>query len=100
MFNKEIYEKFKDHIILPDDFTSAVWTYCKDSWEVSWNEYGNVRDLVEGEDDTYSAEVRYGNGAVVDNYILFNLRDYRGDTSQAIFDLSKKVDVDKYWEES
>lgn len=95
MFNKDLYEKFKDHIILPDDFTDCPW--YEEHGTLSWSEEGIV-DLMNDGECTYNAEV-CGRRVEKDGHLLVILYNGCGETYQAIFDLSKKVDVDKYWEE-
>lgn len=87
MESQELYNLFDKHINKPENHTDAVWT--SDSFEVYWNEDGVVDDLLEGEGETYSSEIRRG-GVEIGDYILYNLRDCTGCQYQAIFDLRKK----------
>lgn len=93
----DIYELFKKETWTPDDCTAYIWT--KESVdELAFNKHQNVDDLMNHEGDTYSFNVH--SEIERDGYIIFALQnDYGGESFQAIFDLSKKVDADKYWED-
>ena len=83
----DVYELFKEHIYLPDDFTEVVW--YEDNGTVCWNSDGSVEDLVNGNGDTYQCEIR-GGGIVIDKYIMFLLDSGCGYNYQAIFSLNNK----------
>jgi len=93
----DIYELFKKETWTPDDLTGYIWT--KESVdELAFNKQQNVDDLMNHDGDTYSFNVH--SEIERDGYVIFALQNYYGGESfQAIFDLSKKVDADKYWED-
>lgn len=89
-----LYETFKDEIWGPDDNTQFSW--FEKHREVHWNDDNDLADLFEGDGETYSCEM-YGSGLERDGLVLYTLHNGCGDKIQAIFDLSKKVDEDEYY---
>lgn len=81
----DIYKLFEDKIWKPEDYTSQVWV--EEVWGMSWA--GSVEDYQEGE--YYSSERTRG-CTEKDGYLLIELDDGCGNTYQAIFDMSKKIE--------
>jgi hypothetical protein len=93
----DIYKLFEKEIWTPDDCTAYVWTRACDD-EMSYNKKGRVDDLMNGDGATYSYSIQFE--VERDGFVMFALQEYYGGQAfQAIFDLSKKVDEDKYWED-
>lgn len=91
-----IYELFKEETWKPDNLTDCLWYGDFDT--LTYNKEGNVHELMNGDGNTYQYEVR--SSFEKEGFIIFTLQDdYGGSSFQAVFDLSKKVDEDKYWEE-
>lgn len=90
-----IYKLFEKEIWTPDDYTQYIW-FRGSVDELSFNKTGSVDELMNG--DTYSFNVSFE--VKRESFVIFALQnDYGGESFQAIFDLSKKVDEDKYWED-
>lgn len=91
-----IYKLFKEETWKPDDLTSVIWFSGND--ELTYNQHSNLHEMMNGDGMTYSYQVR---GEIEKGgFVIFTLQDdCGGDSFQAIFDLSKKVDEDNYWEE-
>lgn len=84
----DVYELFKEHIEMPDDFTKAIWT--EERRTVSWNTESSREDLYYGDNETYSGEIRE-EGIVIGNYVMFRLDSSCGYEYQAIFCLDNKL---------
>ena len=95
MIMTNIYKLFKDEIWQPEDYTKNLWYQNVDELYYTT---GSVDELMNGDGDTYSYRVCAEHER--DGFIIVALQnDCGGDLFQAIFDLSKKVDEDKYWED-
>lgn len=93
----DIYELFKEETWEPDDYTQYPWVRGSID-ELSFNKENNIDELMNCDGDTYSYNIT--SEFERDNFVIFTLRnDCGGESFQAIFDLSKMVDCDKYWEE-
>lgn len=93
----DIYKLFEKEIWTPDDYTDYVWVRGSVD-ELSFNKEGSVDDLMNSDGDTYTYSIHFE--VERDGFVIFALQDdYGGGAFQAVFDLSKKVDCDKYWEE-
>lgn len=92
---EELFNLFSEHITKPEDLTQAVW--YDNFGTVSWNLENDIHDLMSGQGDTY--EESASSSAKLGGYILYTLSDSCGGYFQAFFDLSKKLDYDKYWDE-
>lgn len=93
----DIYKLFEKETWTPDDRTAYIW-YKVAIDELSFNKDDDVNNLMNGDGLTYSYNVI--SEVERDGFVIFTLQnDYGGESFQAIFDLSKKVDEDKYWEE-
>lgn len=92
---EELFSLFSEYITKPADLTQAIW--YDNFGEITWNLENNIKDLMNYEGDTYSEN---GGGLVeLNGYALYTLSDSCGGYFQAFFDLSKKLDYDKYWDE-
>lgn len=93
----DIYKLFKEETWKPDNLTDVCWYRgCID--ELTYNKGGDIDELMNGNGNTYTYQVQSEKEKV--GFVIFTLQDdYGGSSFQAIFDLSKKVDEDKYWEE-
>lgn len=92
----DIYKLFKKETWKPDNLTKTYWyRACID--ELTYNKGGDIDELMNGNGKTYTYQVR--DEVEKEEFVIFTLQDdYGGESFQAIFDLSKKVDEDKYWE--
>lgn len=86
--NKQLLELFKEHIYFPEDHTKVCWT--ENGGEISYNKENNVEDLLDGNGETYSGEVREG-PIEIDGYVMYLLDSSCGFDYQAIFSLAFKV---------
>lgn len=92
--NNKLIKLFKDHIYFPDDYTKLHWK--EEYGSISYNTDNELSDLMEGEGNTYSGEVR--SEVEIDDYVMYELDSGCGWNYQAIFSLSNKVDINAYWE--
>lgn len=90
-----VYEVFKDHIWLPDDLTDCLW--YEEHRSVYWTEGDCLKDLFNGDGDTYCCEVY--SQIEKDGFVMYTLFDHCGNKVQSIFSLEKKQDQDKFWKE-
>lgn len=87
--NEQLFKIFEDHIYFPDDWTKVCWT--EDRGTISYNKENNVEDLLDGNSETYSGEVREG-PIEIDGYVMYLLDSSCGFDYQAIFSLALKVE--------
>lgn len=93
----DIFKLFEKEIWTPDDCTEYVWVRGSVD-QMSFNKEGNVNDLMNSDGNTYTYDIHFE--VERGGFVIFALQDdYGGSSFQAIFDLSKKIDEDKYWEE-
>ncbi|MNX90370.1 hypothetical protein D3C86_1224160 [compost metagenome] len=90
-----VYEVFKEYIWLPDDLTDCLW--YEEYRTVYWTEGDCLKDLFNGDGDTYSCEVY--SQVEKDGYVMYTLFDGCGNKVQSIFSLDKKQDQAKFWKE-
>lgn len=83
-----LFELFYDDIDWPEDMTHLWWIESGD--EVSYNTDNNTEDLLNGDGNSYSAEIYRNRYVNKDGYVLYTLRDGCGGFYQAIFSLDKK----------
>lgn len=91
---KEVIQKFHDHLVKPDLFLEEIWFEDKYG-NVHWNGEGNIDDLVNGDGDTYSGDIRT-EVVEIDGYALYTMGDDCGGEGQIIFKLSNKIDPKDY----
>lgn len=89
--NKKLLEIFEEHIYFPEDHTKVCWTV--DGSEISYNKENNAEDLIEGNGETYSGEVKEG-PIEIGGYVMYLLDSSYGFDYQAIFSLALKVSED------
>lgn len=89
--DNKLFKIFEDHIYLPDDHSKICWTESYGT--ISYNKDNNVEDLLGGNGETYSGEVREG-PVVIDGYVMYNLDSQCGFDYQAIFSLALRVEED------
>jgi hypothetical protein len=87
--NKQLFKIFEDHIYFPEDWTKVCW--AEDFNTISYNKEDNVGDLIDGNGETYSGEVREG-PIEIDGYVMYLLDSSCGFDYQAIFSLALKVE--------
>lgn len=92
--DKEVIQKFDDHLVKPELFLEQIWFEQKYG-NVHWNGENNIDDLINGDGDTYSGDVRAG-AVEVDGYVLYTLGNDCGGESQLVFKLSNKIDPKDY----
>lgn len=90
--NKQLLELFEEHIYFPEDHTKVCWTESYGT--ISYNKENNVEDLIDGNGETYSGEVREG-PIEIDGYAMYLLDSSCGFDYQAIFSLALKVEEDE-----
>lgn len=86
---KEVTQKFYEHLVKPELFLEEIW-FEEKYGNVHWNGENNVDDLINGDGDTYSGEVRT-DAVEIDGYVLYTLSNDCGGESQLIFKLSNKI---------
>ena len=87
--NKQLLELFEEHIDFPEDHTKVCWT--EDRGTISYNKENNVEDLLDGNGETYSGEVREG-PIEIDGYVMYLLDSSCGFDYQAIFSAALKAE--------
>jgi hypothetical protein len=90
--NKQLLELFEEHIYFPEDHTKVCWT--ENYGTISYNKENNVEDLLDGNGETYSGEVRE-DLIEIDGYVMYLLDSSCGFDYQAIFSLALKVGEDE-----
>ena len=78
------------------DFEVGPW--YRDNREIHWNTDSNLKDLYNGDGDTYSGWMREGY-TKKDGYLITNLDFQTGTMITSIFDLRDEVSLDKLEEE-
>ena len=90
--DKQLLELFEEHIYFPEDHTKVCW--IEDRGTISYNKENNVENLLDGNGETYSGEVREG-PIEIDGYVMYLLDSSCGFDYQAIFSLALKVEDDE-----
>ena len=91
--SNEITNKFDEHLIKPD-VIEQIW-FEDSHGVVSWNGENNIDDLLNGDGNTYSGEIRI-EGIEIDGHVLYTLNNDCGGEEQVIFSIANKIDPKDY----
>lgn len=82
-----IIERFSEHLKLPEIMN---FPWMADEYSVTWNEEGNITDLINRDGATYEDDIVRGPFESGD-YVLYLLADSFGGNYQAIFNKANQV---------